>query len=307
MSEPYTSYVVSRLRAWIIAVRPATLPISAAPVLLGTALALYDKKFAPVPALVALCCALLLQVVSNLVNDVYDFRRGADTRERLGPPRAVASGILAQSQVERAAWYVAGTAFIMGQYLVWIGGWQILALGILALVIAWAYTGSPVALAYRGLGEVCAFVFFGIVPVCGTYYVQTHTWSFTVLCASIAPGLWAASVLLVNNIRDISTDTAAGKGTLAVRIGDKRARYLYCMLVGGALGISGVCALMYYSWIVLLSAGMIVPWGVAICRALMRAHGRDLNRVLVCTVGLGVMHSVLLSVAIVGQGLANRL
>ncbi len=285
---------------WLVAIRPKTLPAGAMPVVVGSALAFTHGVFQPLPAVVALFCALLMQISSNLINDLYDFRKGADTRERLGPPRAVASGLLSERQVSGAAWIAVLTAFILGQYLVYVGGWQIFAIGVVSLVAAWAYTGGPLPLAYLGLGEVCAFVFFGIIPVCGTYFVQAHTLPTDVLVMSTIPGMFAANILAVNNIRDIPTDTSANKRTLAVRIGSRAARLLYCFLTFFALSLPiGLWLWLQGGSLWLLLTLLSLPFAVRACRAVLHAEGAALNGVLVQTVQLLIIHSILMSIALV--------
>jgi 1,4-dihydroxy-2-naphthoate octaprenyltransferase len=264
---------------------------------LGTALAFADGRFALLPALAALVCAVLMQITSNLVNDLYDFRKGADTTERLGPPRAIAAGLLTEQAVKRAAWYTASAAFVIGQYLVWVSGWQILAIGIASLVVAWAYTGGPKPLAYLGLGELCAFVFFGVVPVCGTYFVQTHVWSVQALTLSVIPGIFAANILMTNNIRDIATDRIANKYTLPVRLGEHHSRTLYTLLTVLALVLP--MGLWLMGWTRWMLAGMAaVPLAVNTCRQLYTAQGAALNIVLLYTVRLLIVTSALLSAAL---------
>ncbi|MFY8001182.1 MAG: 1,4-dihydroxy-2-naphthoate polyprenyltransferase [Candidatus Kapaibacteriota bacterium] len=295
--QPMTNDQAPMTKHWLLAIRPKTLPAGASPVILGTALAFADGAFSLLPALAALVCALLMQIASNLINDLYDFRKGADTGERLGPARAVASGLLSEQDVKRAAWLVALTAFVLGQYLVWVGGWQILAIGVLSLVTAWAYTGGPVPLAYIGLGEICAFVFFGVIPVCGTYFVQAHEWSPVVLLFSLAPAFWSANILLVNNIRDIPTDALVKKNTLAVRIGSKKARLLYCFWAVAAFLVPTVYAVIWREWWLLLPLAS-APLGVIACRSMMALEGRALNGLLIQTVRLLVVHTALLAFAI---------
>jgi 1,4-dihydroxy-2-naphthoate polyprenyltransferase len=291
------------MNPWIIAIRPKTLPAGATPVIIGSALAASDGGFVLLPALVALTCALLMQIASNLINDLYDFRKGADTGDRLGPPRAVASGLLTEEAVKRAAWLCVGTAFVLGQYLVWVGGWQIFAIGVISLVAAWAYTGGPKPLAYMGLGEVCAFIFFGIVPVVGTYFAQTHTFSLIALGYSFAPGFWSANILLVNNIRDIPTDTLAQKNTVAVRLGDRNARVLYCIITSLALVIPFQLAFVMFpevqspAWLFLPL--LAVPLGVMRCRSVFALQGASLNGLLAGTVQVLIAHGILIALGVV--------
>ncbi|NTU54498.1 MAG: 1,4-dihydroxy-2-naphthoate polyprenyltransferase, partial [Chlorobiaceae bacterium] len=204
----------SALQAWMLAIRPKTLPAGAMPVVLGSALAFANGTFRVLPALVALICALGIQIATNFINEIYDFRKGADTAERLGPTRTVAAGIISERTMTRVSIGLGLSVFVLGLYLVAIGGWPILLVGVLSLLFAWAYTGGPFPIAYSGLGDVFVFIFFGLVAVGGTYYVQSLTLPFPVLIAAAAPGAFSVSILLVNNIRDIDTDRKVGKMTL---------------------------------------------------------------------------------------------
>lgn len=285
------------ISAWMMAIRPKTLPAGASPVILATALALIYGVFHPVIALCALVCAVLMQITSNLVNDLYDFRKGADSLERLGPPRAVASGVLSERAVRAGAWMAGCMAFVLGQYLVWKGGWMILLIGVLSLFTAWAYTGGPYPLSYRGFGELLAFVFFGIVPVCGTYYLQSQQWNMDVFIFSCIPGLYAASILLVNNIRDIYTDSSVGKRTLVVMIGERAAKILYILFITLALVLSIVWISWYQSlWFCLVV--LHLPFTLRAAYGVLHEQGRGLNRVLIQTVQLLLFNTILLVIAL---------
>ena len=175
--------IPSSLQAWMLAIRPKTLPAGAVPVILGSALAATAGRFRMFPALVALICALGIQVATNFINEIYDFRKGADTAERLGPTRTVAAGIISEKTMIQVSVVLLGTVFLLGLYLVYTAGWPILLIGMLSLLFAWAYTGGPYPIAYSGLGDVFVFIFFGLVAVAGTYYVQALSLSFPVLLA----------------------------------------------------------------------------------------------------------------------------
>lgn len=182
-----TSSQPSAFQAWMLAIRPKTLPAGAMPVVIGSALAAADGVFRPLPALVALICALGIQIATNFINEIYDFRKGADTAERLGPTRTVAAGIITEQTMTRVSISLGVSVFVLGLYLVAIGGWPILLIGVLSLLFAWAYTGGPFPIAYSGLGDVFVFIFFGLVAVGGTYYVQALSLPTAVLVAAAAP------------------------------------------------------------------------------------------------------------------------
>jgi 1,4-dihydroxy-2-naphthoate octaprenyltransferase len=220
-----------QVQAWLLAIRPATLSAAAAPVLVGTALAVRDGRFRPLAALAALVGAMLIQIGTNLLNDVDDFERGADTHERLGPTRVTQSGLLTATEVRLAGWAAFAAAAAVGLYLIACAGWPILVLGIAALVSAWAYTGGPWPLGYNGLGDLFVFLFFGVAAVAGTYYVQALHTTGTVWATTLPAGALATAILVVNNVRDVETDRAAGKRTLAVRLGQSAGRLEHAALV----------------------------------------------------------------------------
>lgn len=223
----------SRLQAWWLALRPKTLLVSLAPVLVGSALAYAESagvgspRLLLWPALLALLAALFIQIGTNLHNDVADCERGADPPERLGPARATAMGWLSAGAVRRAALLAFGLAFLIGVALVARGGWPIVIIGIASLIAGWAYTGGPRPIAYGPLGEFFVVAFFGFAAVGGSYYLQRLSVSPAALLAGLQIGLLAAAVISVNNTRDIATDRAAGRRTLAVRLGRRRMQLVY--------------------------------------------------------------------------------
>jgi 1,4-dihydroxy-2-naphthoate octaprenyltransferase len=221
----------SAARAWLLAIRPATLPAAVGPVLVGLGVAVGEGVFVPGPALGALAVALLLQIASNLANDLFDFRSGADTAERLGPPRVAALGLIGERELAAGIAIVIGLAGLVGLYLVLVGGWPILVLGIAAIVSAVAYTGGPWPYGYRGLGEVFVFAFFGLVAVTGTAYLQTGQLEPLAVAASLPVGALVTAILVVNNLRDLDSDRRAGKRTLAVRLGPRLTRIMYVTML----------------------------------------------------------------------------
>ena len=198
---------------WLMAIRPRTLPAAAAGVIMGSALAWEDGYFRWDAFIVCLLVALLLQVGSNLANDVFDFERGTDTAERMGPTRVTQAGLLTPSQVKYGMAVVFGLAAVLGLYLAWIGGWVIIAIGVAAILSAIAYTGGPFPLGYYGLGDLFVFLFFGIAAVAGTYYIHTGSVSLAAWWMTIPPGLIITAILVVNNFRDLENDRKARKHT----------------------------------------------------------------------------------------------
>jgi len=236
-----------RWKLWLLASRPRTLPAAAAPVLLGTGLALGDGAFRFLPALAAFLGALLIQVGTNLANDYYDHLRGGDTADRVGPMRVTQAGVIPPSSVRNGAFLMLGLALLLGVYLVKIGGLPILFIGLSSLICAIAYTGGPFPLAYHGLGDLFVFVFFGLVAVGGTYWVQALSFGPDVLLAGAGMGALATAILVVNNLRDIETDARAGKRTLAVRMGVGGTKAEFGALVFSAVLVP-VLGVLWLDW-----------------------------------------------------------
>lgn len=254
-----------------MAARPTTLAAAAAPVLIGTGLASFRDTFRPLPALMALVGALLIQIATNFANDYYDFVRGADTAERVGPVRVTQAGLLAPAAVWRAMVAVMVVAALVGSYLVWVGGWPILLVGVLSLVCAVAYTGGPFPLAYLGLGDLFVFVFFGLVAVAGTYWVQARSLPPDALLAGVGVGALSTAILVVNNLRDLATDARAGKRTLAVRIGRfaTAVQYTLLLVVGVAAPVLGI---IVYGWPTVTAAAGLAT--AAVCMTPLRTVWR---------------------------------
>ena len=246
---------ISRRRAWLIAARPQTMPAALAPVLVGTGVAVRDGVFAPLPALVALVGAALIQIGTNFANDYYDAVRGADTADREGFTRVTAGGLIEPAAVKRAMWLAFGAAVVVGAYLVAVAGLPILIVGLVSVALGVAYTGGPYPLAYHGLGDVFVFVFFGVVAVTGTYYVQAaarlgvdllavvprpELVPLAAVVASLPVAAVATNILVVNNLRDREEDAETGKNTLAVRFGYGFSRAQFVLLLGTAYAIPPV-------------------------------------------------------------------
>lgn len=290
------SRTISKPKAWLLAIRPKTLPAAIVPVVVGSAVAGADGLFVALPATVALVCALLIQIATNLANDYFDFIKGADTEHRLGPTRVVQSGILAPTLVRNVMSLILVVTFILGLYLVSIGGWPILIIGIVSLICAVAYTAGPVPLAYVGLGDVFVFVFFGVVAVTGTYYVQTFVWSLGALTASIPIGAISTAILVVNNYRDIETDRSAGKKTLAVRLGRKVSRVQYIGLLAIAYLTPFVQVIALEGALTLLLPLLSLPLAAQLVKALTRStDGEELNHALAGTGRLLALYGLLYS------------
>ena len=291
-------------RAWLLASRTATLPAAAVPVIVGAAAAIAEGARIRWWVLVAtLLSALLIQVGTNFANDYSDFHRGADHEGRLGPVRATQSGLLSQNAVRRGIIIAFGVATLLGCYLAWVGGWPIIAIGVVSIIAGLAYTGGPWPFGYHGLGDVFVFLFFGVVAVTGTTYLQTGTWSRVALAASVPIGLLVTNILVVNNLRDLPTDREAAKRTLAVRLGDRATRVQYALFTAlayiapGALALSGDGP----PWILLPL--LTLPLGAALTRKVVGGlAGRDLNPMLERTGKLLLLFGVLLAIGLVLAG-----
>ncbi len=279
---------------YLLAMRPRTLPAAATPVLVGCAIACAAGGFRALPALACLVGALLLQVAANFANDVFDYEKGADGPERLGPTRAVAAGLVSASGMRRATAIVVGLCVAVGAYLVAAGGWPILALGIAAILAALAYTGGPWPLGYHGLGELFVFLFFGLAAVVGTAYVQLGQIDARALACAAPVGALATAIIVVNNLRDRVNDARVGKRTLAVRLGRRGSLVEYAALL--AIAYVGCAAHRRVAAsprlpLLLLTA----PRAIATASVSARTDGAALNPLLGATARLLAIFGLLLS------------
>jgi len=287
-------------RRWVTAVRPKTLPAALAPVMIGSSLAASSNSFKALPALTALTVALLLQVGVNLANDYFDCIKGFDTPDRVGPLRVTQSGLLSVESVRAAIFIVFALSGLFGLYLTWLAGWPVLIIGIASILSAIAYSGGPHPLASHGLGETLAFLFFGPVAVCGTFYVQVLEIDPTVISASLPTGLLIAAVLVVNNLRDIDTDRKTGKLTLAVRLGRRGTMAETILLIAGAYAIIPVYLLgdngtgwHFLPYLTLPAAARLIGQIIN-----SKGEAETLNRCLAQTALLSLIFSLLLSIGI---------
>jgi 1,4-dihydroxy-2-naphthoate octaprenyltransferase len=234
------------LQAWLLATRPKTLAAALTPVLVGSALSFYNDSFVLIPALCCLLFAMAMQIAANLINDLFDFLKGADRSDRLGPERVTAQGWVSVRAIKIAIVLVVALGCAAGLPLLYYGGWEMLIVGAICVLFAYCYTSGPYPLAYNGLGDVAVVIFFGIVPVGFTFYVQTGNWNTLVTLLGAATGLVINSLLVLNNYRDRETDQLSGKRTLIVLFGETFGRYLYLF--------SGMAALVLV-WIAFLYEG----------------------------------------------------
>ena len=280
------------MNKWIIGARPRTLPAAVAPVAVATALAASDASV--LPALLALLVSLALQIGVNYANDYSDGIRGTDS-DRVGPTRITASGLATPASVKRAAFISFAVAAVAGLALAAMTSWWLIAVGLAAILAAWGYTGGKNPYGYIGLGELFVFIFFGVVATVGTYFVQTEEFTADSLLISIPMGTFACALLAINNIRDRALDAPAGKKTLAVRLGDRKARGFFALLI--ALGYAATIALMN-PWALLTL--LTLPIAIGLVRGVLsQAQGRELLPFLAKTGQLQLLFSILLSLALV--------
>jgi 1,4-dihydroxy-2-naphthoate octaprenyltransferase len=278
-----------------MAARLRTLPAAVAPVLVGTALSATERHLRVGGFVAALLGAIFIQVGTNLSNDYSDARRGADTEDRLGPVRVTAGGLVPPRQVLVATYVSFGVAVLCGVYLVWLAGPILLAIGAASILAGVLYTGGPRPYGYEGLGEVFVFLFFGLVAVAGSYFVQTEKVEWEAFVLAVPVGLLASAILVVNNVRDIDTDRRAGKRTLAVRLGRDRTRRLYAALVGVAfmaVPVEVVLGTTPWALLALLAAPMVHRPLEAVAS---RTDGPSLNGALAGTGALLGAFSLLLT------------
>jgi 1,4-dihydroxy-2-naphthoate octaprenyltransferase len=295
-----------RLAAWQVAVRPRTLPAAVGPVLVGLGVGISQGAFDSLIAIACLAVALLLQVAANLSNDLFDHRSGADAADRLGPPRAAASGLLSQRELAVGTALCLAGAAVVGLLLVATGGPVLLVLGTLCMVLAVAYTGGPFPYGYRGLGEVAVFLTFGVLAVAGTAYLQTGTWSGLGLAASVLPGSLVTAILVVNNLRDIGPDTRAHKVTLAVRFGARFARLEYLALLVAAMLVPPVLLIVGAANVLVLLPIASIPLMLPLVRE-VSADGdpRRLNPVLAGTARVALVACILFAIGLSLDGVVR--
>lgn len=280
---------MNRVALWFRIVRPQTLFASLCPVLVAL-LAMEGPITSATVAAVTIACALALQILSNLINDYYDFRRGTDKKGRAGFRRALAEGEVSERQMLTACLITLGVCVVCGLYLIYIGGWVILAIGATALLFAWLYTATSHSLSYLGIADIFVFLYYGVIAACGTSYLQSGLYEWRVFEAGAVCGLISMCVLLINNLRDIDDDRQVGKRTLPVRFGR-----------GAGLGLM-LCVVLLMPVMAYLAFGMSLPMLVvlpALCLfvAVTKAQGTTFNKCLVAAGLINVLYTVLVSVS----------
>lgn len=289
----------STLRIWYLAARPKTLPAAVAPIVVGTAVAVRESSFVWWVALLALVTALLLQIAANFANDAIDAKKGSDTADRTGPTRITAAGYVSYQQVMNATWITLALAMGTGIPLLIRGGWPFVALGIASLVCAVAYTGGPFPISYLGLGEIFVFLFFGLIAVTGTAYLQTGELTALSLLASIPPGAMIVGILIINNYRDREQDARVNKRTVAVRIGPKNTRIEYYLM----LGLTLISPFVFWALGWLNAWALLTLLSLPMFRQLVHQvqtlQGPPLNQTLGLTGKTALVHSLLLGAALI--------
>jgi 1,4-dihydroxy-2-naphthoate polyprenyltransferase len=286
------------LKSWMLAARPKTLPAAIAPVVIGAALAFADGKGNLPSALLAALCALLIQIGTNYANDYFDFVKGTDAPGRLGPTRATAAGWVTPQAMKCAFLFVFGLAALAGIPLLIRGGWPTLIIGALCIAAGILYTGGPFPLGYNGLGDLFVFIFFGLVAVGGSYYVQALEITSVVLLAGVAPGLLSTAILIVNNLRDVENDRIAGKRTVPVLFGVAfgRGEYLFCLLFA-CIGTPLTLVLLKFTPLPVMMASFSLLFSIPPLKTLFREPpGAVYNHVLAQTGRLLLVYSVLFSI-----------
>ncbi len=289
----------NKTTVWLLASRPKTLPAAIAPIFVGTAVAIRGDKLNILAAFVALVCSILIQIGTNFVNDLYDFLKGTDDENRVGPKRALAEGWITPQQMKQAIYFTFGTTFILGLYLVYHAGWMILLVGIFSIISGYSYTAGPYPLAYNGLGDIFVFLFFGIVATVGTYYVQALEFSTITLIASIPVGLLITNILVVNNYRDVDEDRKKNKNTLAVKFGKSfaRSQYLLSLLISYLIP---VFLYLFFNFSIYVFIPLVtLPFGIKLIKEMQNLNGESLNETLALTAKLSFIFSFLFSIGII--------
>ncbi len=286
--------------AWLLACRPATLWAAVAPVVVGAAAAQSLGGFRLGPTMAAMLGSIFLQIGANFANDVFDFEKGADTSDRLGPLRAVQAGLLSSRQARLGMVMAFVLATLTGAYLAWATGWPIIAIGVVSILAAMAYTGGPWPLGYHGLGDIFVMIFFGFIAVAGTTFLNLGRVPALALWGGLAMGSLATAILVVNNLRDRHTDAAVGKRTLAVRWGRRGAEFEYLGLLATAYLVP-LCLLIEGRGPWILLPWLSLPLAGQLLRA-VRAEGKALNPVLASTARLMVQFAGLLAIGLVLAG-----
>ena len=287
------------MKNWILAARLKTLPAAISPVILGCALAFHDVFFHFFICIMTIFAAVLIQIGTNYANDVFDFQKGTDREDRLGPIRVTQSGFISPIKMKKAMWFIFAMAICVGIYLVFIGGWPIVWIGLTSIAVGIAYTGGPYPLGYHGLGDVFVFIFFGLIAVPGTYYLQTGTISNLSISMGAIMGMLSTAILVVNNLRDADTDMLSGKKTLAVRLGKKFSKFQYSILMILPFLLPLYIWRNFENEFSILITFFALPISIHLISQIFSLSGSDLNFVLLRTARFLFIFTVLLSIGLI--------
>jgi 1,4-dihydroxy-2-naphthoate octaprenyltransferase len=290
---------ISKLQSWILASRPRTLPAAVVPVIVGSALAIYQGIFFPAYSIIALLCSILIQIGTNFTNDLYDHLKGSDTKERKGPLRVLASELISVNEMKGGIFIVFFAAFILGLYLVYSVGLIILWIGILSILAGLAYTAGPFPLAYNGLGDLFVFIFFGIVGTVGTYYLHVQQFTFLAFLISLPVGALITNILIVNNYRDIEEDKTAGKKTLAVILGKEFSRFEYVFFILLSFFVPFLLHFEYRFDLWIFLPYLTLPIAISLVKMLYALTGTQLNKTLELSAKFSALYGILLSIGII--------
>ena len=290
---------MNKIDSWLIASRPRTLLVAFVPVMVGSAVAFNEGKLKIILSLSALLCSLLIQVGTNFTNDLYDFIKGTDTIKRKGPRRVLASGLISVGEMKTAIVLTFLTAFLIGLFLVYHGGFVILVIGILSILAGLAYTAGPYPLAYNALGDIFVFMFFGIIGTVGTYYLHTNDLSIVSFISSIPVGALVTNILVVNNYRDIEEDKTAGKKTLAVKLGKNFTRYQFIFLIVLSFLVPLILFIFFNASIFIFLPYLTLPIAYKVISMIYTLNGTQLNTTLELTARLSAIYGLLFSAGII--------
>jgi 1,4-dihydroxy-2-naphthoate octaprenyltransferase len=302
MNTENAGAVPSRMQIWLMASRPKTLYAALAPVLAGAVIGFVEGGFWILPVLGALYCAVAIQIGTNLYNDAADFERGADTHERMGPPRVTHAGYLTPRQVKLGSLLVFASAGVIGLWLVVLGGPVVLVIGLASIVAGLAYTAGPFPLAYNGLGDLFVFLFFGFVAVCGTVYLQLRQVTPLAWFSGAMMGALITALLVVNNVRDFETDHAAGRRTLPAVLGRRAGVVEYGLMLALAYLLPVLMVMLADASLWVLLTLLSAPYALRQLQALEHQRGRALNRTLEATARLALLQAILLSLGLLIAG-----
>lgn len=287
------------IKAWVLAARPKTLAAAATPVLIACSLAVADGAFQWIPAVLCFLFAFSMQIDANFINDYYDFLKGSDREDRLGPERACAQGWITLPAMKKGMIFTTLLSCFWGVLLLRYCGWEMIPVGLLCVLFAFLYTAGPYPLAYHGWGDVLVIVFFGFVPVGCTYYTMAHDWTWNVTMGCAACGLVSDLLLMLNNYRDREQDKISGKQTLIVRFGEKAGRYAYLWLGIIAAGLCTYYAFNGHLWAALLPLLFLIPHITTWNEMVKIFQGKELNIVLGKTARNIVVFGLLLSLGLI--------